>query len=149
VNAVPHIVGMDEWIKQAEEFRARNIVCDTWLYFIRAGADGPVKIGVAADPWKRLETLQIGNHEKLELLAICYSSVTEERLIHRILDGQRIHGEWFKPTDELMAAVRQIQRWNVDDAITVFPQRFDPKAVADHEAAVAEILAADPDKDEE
>ena len=40
------------------------------IFFIQAGHDGPIKIGKAVDPEKRLQTLQTGTHEMLRLLAV-------------------------------------------------------------------------------
>ena len=39
------------------------------IYFIQAG-DGPIKIGRALQPLRRLGNLQVGNHEILRLLAV-------------------------------------------------------------------------------
>ncbi len=40
------------------------------VYFIRAGDNGPVKIGTAEDVAGRLRELQCGNHEDLRLLRV-------------------------------------------------------------------------------
>lgn len=149
MNALPYILGIDEWKKRAAQTRHEAQPCNTWLYFIEAGCGGPIKIGVANDPWDRLSTFQTSHFEDLRLLAVCYSSQFEERLIHRELDGDRIRGEWFQPSERLYRAIKAIQAWNIDDAIAVFPHKFDPRAVHQYEAAAEAIIAAAPPEDDE
>lgn len=148
MNALPHILGMDEWMKQAAEFREKTRPCNTWLYFIESGEGGPIKIGIARDPWERIETLQIGNPEPLRLLTLCYSSQDEERQIHRVLKDDRIHGEWFVPSERLYAAIEAIQQWSSEEAIDTFPDRFHPRIVRELEKVVAEILAGWPEDED-
>ena len=40
-----------------------------YVYFVKAGCTGPIKIGVAVNVKKRINTLQTGNHLKLTLVA--------------------------------------------------------------------------------
>lgn len=70
------------------------------LYFIQVGSDGPVKIGITnGDPVKRLSYLQVGNHEPLSLIGVwADADAEEERELHEFLSGERIRGEWFRPT---------------------------------------------------
>lgn len=79
----------------------KNINTQHSVYFIRAGSNGPIKIGMAKDVNKRLSTLQTGNHEFLMLLAtIPCKSLKEaeymERKMHRCFKKQHIRGEWYK-----------------------------------------------------
>lgn len=71
--------------------------------------DGPVKIGLTTNPGQRLESLQTGYPAKLKLLAIVPGGRSLERAYHRYFDEQRIHGEWFEPTDDMR---REISFWN-------------------------------------
>src|ERR1035437_7766886 len=41
---------------------------EQWVYFIQAGSEGPIKIGIADSPALRLRELQTGNHLPLTLL---------------------------------------------------------------------------------
>lgn len=66
-----------------------------FVYFIQAGDDGPVKIGIAADPQKRLDEMQIGNHADLVLIAYRPGGLQMERELHARLASGRIRGEWF------------------------------------------------------
>lgn len=72
-----------------------------YVYVIAYHDDGPVKIGIAADPEKRLAQLQIGNPYKLTLyLADDYArrshAAQAESLIHRCLKSKHLSGEWFQ-----------------------------------------------------
>jgi hypothetical protein len=68
------------------------------VYFISAAGDptAPIKIGFCcANPQKRLAELQIGNHRRLEILALHPATYSQERAIHWRLASERLLGEWF------------------------------------------------------
>ena len=73
-----------------------------YVYFIRSGYDKkpPIKIGVAKNIERRLNSLQTANPEKLTLIAsIECSSRSEafniESYLHNELNNRKIRGEWF------------------------------------------------------
>ncbi len=72
-------------------------------YFIRAGSDGPIKIGQSIDPNERLRDLQVSHHLKLVLLAVVLG--VTERELHVRFSRDRILGEWFFPSDDLLAYI--------------------------------------------
>ncbi len=79
------------------------------IYFVRSGPPGgPIKIGVTVDLLKRIKLLQTGNPEKLVLLRAITGDALLERELHARFKHIRIHGEWFKPTDELLSFIDQI-----------------------------------------
>lgn len=72
-----------------------------YVYFIQAGENGPVKIGVANSVERRLDQLQTGNHLKLTILKKikCLSKINAfyvESELHHEFRKYRIRGEWFK-----------------------------------------------------
>lgn len=73
------------------------------IYFIQAGTNGPIKIGISRDPVRRLASLQTGHHETLRLLAVMEGDDRDEAVMHRRFSCQR--GEWFAPTVELRAFI--------------------------------------------
>jgi len=73
------------------------------IYFIQRGVDGPIKIGVAADPYERLSSLQTASPEKLILLGCVRGSETG---MHQKFRKHRISGEWFKPHKDVLRFVR-------------------------------------------
>lgn len=74
------------------------------IYFIQAES-GPVKIGTSASAHSRLTTLQTANHEHLTLLGLMDGGEVEEAAWHRRFSHLRIHGEWFEPGADLLAAI--------------------------------------------
>jgi len=73
------------------------------VYFVRAGSNGPIKIGVAKDVESRLETLQTGNHMELRIVTKikCRSrqeAYDKESQFHKMFERKRIRGEWFHST---------------------------------------------------
>lgn len=71
---------------------------DTAVYFVRMRETGHIKVGIARNTQKRLDTLQTGNPEKLDLLAftVVVKGRPLEREIHRKLAPYRLSGEWFR-----------------------------------------------------
>lgn len=77
------------------------------LYFIQAGDDGPIKIGIAVHPKTRLKELQTGNPHKLRLLGVVAGGVKFEQQLHWELRAHRMHGEWFENCDEVLAVLKR------------------------------------------
>lgn len=69
----------------------------SFVYVIQGLAGGPIKVGWAKDPVKRMATLQCGAYETLHLLHVIPGGRQQEREFHERLKGERCHigGEWF------------------------------------------------------
>lgn len=65
------------------------------VYLIRAGENGPVKIGRASDPAQRLSDLQTAHWETLRLIRVWEGDAAEESALHLQFADLRIRGEWF------------------------------------------------------
>lgn len=76
-------------------------------YFIRGTLTGLIKIGESIDPVARLGDLAACGSEPLELLAVCS---VPERALHAELAEHRVHGEWFTPSDAVIAKIREHSR---------------------------------------
>jgi Meiotically up-regulated gene 113 len=87
------------------------------IYFI-GNELNEVKIGFTTrDPDSRMCALQVGNPQKLSLLAQCPGSRKDEGNLHRRFTGSRIHGEWFKRTpelDQLMSTIRSAKKPRIE-----------------------------------
>ncbi len=79
------------------------------IYAIQAGSGGPLKIGYATDPYKRLRQLQTGSSEKLHLIKVVYGNREFEKKIHLELSAFRIHGEWFGVSDDVLAYLDRLR----------------------------------------
>ena len=66
------------------------------VYFIRAGEDGPVKIGTAENPRGRLHTLKNAHYEELRLIRVVEGDRHLEMRIHERFQHLRIRLEWFR-----------------------------------------------------
>lgn len=71
-----------------------------YVYFIRAGDRGAIKIGWTKDVEQRINDLQVGNAFKLNVLfkIPCDSAIhaqETERRLHKLYARKRIRGEWF------------------------------------------------------
>ena len=91
------------------------------VYFARAGQDGPVKIGRAADPEKRIRDLNVGAPVPLRLVRVIAGNSHEEAQLHRRYRAQRLHGEWFTWSDDMMATeVEPPKASAVDELLSLF-----------------------------
>jgi T5orf172 domain len=81
---------------------------DQFMYVIAANSEGPVKLGISADPDQRVRELQTGHPEPLKVLhrePVDTERVRLfERLLHRDNNHHRLHGEWFDLTVEQATA---------------------------------------------
>lgn len=75
---------------------------DSHVYFIQR-ADGPIKIGCAVDVFQRMASLQTASPEPLRLIGVMIlGGYSMERRLHQALAADRIHGEWFAPTQRVL-----------------------------------------------
>jgi hypothetical protein len=75
------------------------------VYFVQQGAGGPIKIGATRNFDKRLRTLNTGSHVPLTVLGVVAGGYELERSLRAELADDRLFGEWFKPTDRVLAAL--------------------------------------------
>lgn len=89
------------------------------VYFIRpVGMDGPVKIGCSDSPDGRRRSLEQWSPFPLEIVANIEGGFELERRLHWHLHETRMHGEWFRASEELTAIIDAIQNC-VFDADTI------------------------------
>jgi hypothetical protein len=80
----------------------------TWqTYFVEAVGQGLVKIGKSTDVEKRIDGLQVASAFELRVLAVIDGD--HERAWHRRFHVCRTGGEWFHLTDELRAAIAEME----------------------------------------
>jgi hypothetical protein len=91
------------------------------IYFIRSGNDGPIKIGRARDVARRVRTLQTASAAPLVLLGVIPGDGKVERRLHRRFAANRIRGEWFRATPELLAHIDALTRPPAAEPLT--PER--------------------------
>lgn len=79
----------------------------TFVYFVQPVNGGPVKIGVSKHPQSRLSSLMSWSPFRLRLLATAPGDEVSEGQLHHRFAKDRLHGEWFRPSPDLMALVEE------------------------------------------
>lgn len=92
--------GREDAEERLRRTRRYNAKAKHVVYFIRFG--DRVKIGTSGDVKRRLEGLPYD-----EVIGTIPGDATVERLWHTVWADQRITGEWFHATPELLSAIRQ------------------------------------------
>lgn len=81
----------------------------SYLYFIRQGLQGPVKVGRSTDVVARVKSLQTGSAEPLVLLGVVpEAGPLTESALHERLSNYRLCGEWFTATPEVLACINEV-----------------------------------------
>ena len=77
-----------------------------YLYLIEAG-NGAVKIGISANPKKRLDDLQTANSSRLKLRAIAEPSEPKkmEKTLHEKYEEANVRGEWFNLSESDIGSI--------------------------------------------
>lgn len=80
------------------------------LYFLAAPSVAAIKVGVSADPLKRLQSVQVWSPVPLHVAAVYEPGdlLTEAELLHRFRD-HRLHGEWVRVVPALMSAIHAVR----------------------------------------
>lgn len=92
----------EKWRRKWHKRNPKSPRSESLIYFVQAGEGGPIKIGYSVAPEERVKDFQCGNPWKLRLLRAFPGGVEEERELHARFAADRMHGEWFKPTPELV-----------------------------------------------
>jgi len=77
------------------------------VYFIQGEQTKLIKIGRAGDILVRLQQLQCGSPDRLMVLAVAVDAYSDTSY-HIQFAAARVHGEWFKPSAEVMAFIEDI-----------------------------------------
>lgn len=76
-----------------------------FVYFIRSTRTGCIKIGFSFDPNQRIR--ELSTSEPVELLGYITGGTDAERRLHDRFSADRVHGEWFTPSESLIAYLRE------------------------------------------
>lgn len=85
-----------------------------WVYVVRAGEDGPIKIGWSKNPARRFAQLQTTSPVRLIPLGLIAGGAHMESCLHAAIDelvpSARQTGEWFTPWDGLLEYLEEVMR---------------------------------------
>lgn len=80
------------------------------VYFLQHDRRGPIKIGHAGNVALRVRLLQAGNPYPLYLLGVIRDEGREqEKRLHAEFAPSRLGGEWFFPSDALLAYIASLK----------------------------------------
>jgi len=73
---------------------------------------------VTVDLNDRIKTLRVGSPDHLELIGAIYHRLAAdiERRLHGKFQHDRSHGEWFRPSDDLLAFIAKHSMESYEDA---------------------------------
>jgi hypothetical protein len=86
------------------------------VYFIEAIGLDMIKIGIAADVGLRLSNLQTSSPVPLKLLGTMPGGKEMEGILHGMLAGQRVRGEWFRRCPKIEQYLEGCNKPYVPDA---------------------------------
>jgi hypothetical protein len=86
---------IDKEVRRAVSSMESKVLARDIVYVIESG--GLFKIGKSKNPNKRINNLRNSSASPVSLYKLIPHSV--EEVLHRILDKDRLHGEWFKPSE--------------------------------------------------
>lgn len=78
------------------------------VYFIAPMVGGPVKIGFSLAIEQRLPALQAYCPLELDLIGCAPGARDLESHYHALFSNERLHGEWFTPTDRLLGECQRL-----------------------------------------
>lgn len=82
-----------------------------YVYFIQAAIGGPIKIGKADRPDRRLAQLQTGNPENLVIRAVCLGGFIAERELQVRFTNDLIRNEWYNPSEAIVSLIDSLPTW--------------------------------------
>lgn len=102
--------------QRLEERRATGSPGSSWCYIYFLKSSAGIKIGRARNLIKRLQVLQVGTHEDLELLLAIQGPVSLERELHQRFRALRFKREWFRADGDLLMYIEEVKRTRADGA---------------------------------
>ena len=104
---IERIGEIDQILKAFENFHVDEEIVDAmkqtynvnklYVYAIKEDSTGNIKIGISANPRRRLEQLQTGNSSALTLVAVkeAVNGYADEAKLHLTNAAYHVRGEWF------------------------------------------------------
>lgn len=127
MHAVKNLAGPDGyralWKRSTEEYLEEHPVEQlpqppekpTYVYFMRR--EILIKIGISNDPLKRAQSLNA------VVLAYQPGTHDDERNFHRRFKHLRVHNEWFRPGEDLIAYINKLRKQEGFKPVTASPDR--------------------------
>lgn len=97
--------------RQEADAKARAWCARARVYFVRFKSGDPtepIKIGVTANMRARMRVLQTASAYPIEVLATIVGDDNVEHRLHRKFAADRLNGEWFRPSEALIAYIASL-----------------------------------------
>lgn len=95
------------------------------VYFARAGDTNRVKIGTTASIRKRIQSLQTGCPDQLDIIFTTPGDKNSEKNFHRMFKKSRISGEWFRYKPQIYSFLKQREERLEKEAEEYWEQQYD------------------------
>ena len=79
-----------------------------YVYFMRLGEAGPIKIGHSVNIKERLAVIQVNNPYLITLLTVVDGGFSKERELHKLFKDHKIYGEWFYPHTDILNYINNL-----------------------------------------
>ena len=78
------------------------------IYFAEASYENNkfIKIGYSEKPNKRIQSLRTSCPIPIKLLGVRTGNRLDEASLHNAFQNDRIHGEWYKPSKDLLDTIK-------------------------------------------
>jgi hypothetical protein len=100
-------------IKDGQRRWAAEKYPNSFLYMIQSEA-GPVKIGVAEDIDRRMNQIKTSSPVGFRVMVVLDDGYRLEAELHERFKKDKLHGEWFAPTDEILSIELARSEWSSD-----------------------------------
>ena len=97
-----------------------------FVYFIRRGEFGSIKVGYSVDVKKRLIGLQTASDLPLCLLGFTRANLAQEAEAHAVLAPYRKSGEWFENQPFVLEFLAAAVAFGIDEAIVLGREHVRP-----------------------
>lgn len=91
------------------------MTAEGYVYFIKSGASGHIKIGHSADPARRCKDLATANPSELWIITTIPGTQADERTLHQQFREDRVKGEWFRASEPLLQFIESVTPSNEPD----------------------------------
>ncbi len=79
----------------------------SYVYFITGAGTDTIKIGVTESVKERVKALQTASPVQLQVVAVFRGTRDDEQRLHGRFHKDRLHGEWFKYSDEIRKYIEE------------------------------------------
>lgn len=100
---------------------------ESFVYFVRAGTAGPIKIGISNQPARRISRAQGYHYEELITMAVVTGSWHDEIGVHEKFSHLRIRGEWFRSEPELIEFIDKAKTLSSLESLIPAPRHLPRK----------------------